>query len=175
MADLDNLAVQFSEEVNAVHRAGFGLDGVGGRDFFTPIPGGVGGASAMQVEASIVANPDEIAAATDAAAVPGDNRNLHELADLQLASVAGLGNSTFSQFFGELTRSVGYTVENNANFAEIHSARYDQSDALRESIEGVSLDDEMVDLSRFQKHFEASARVMSTVNRLMDEVLQLVR
>ena len=72
-------------------------------------------------------------------------------------------------------RSVGHTTASNADFAEIHQARFEQSDALRESIEGVSLDDEMVDLSRYQKHFEASARVMSTVNRLMDEVLQLIR
>ena len=33
----------------------------------------------------------------------------------------------------------------------------------------------MVDLTRFQKHFEASARVMDTVNRLMDEIMSLVR
>ena len=66
-------------------------------------------------------------------------------------------------------------VSQNEQLGEFHQARFEQSDALRESIEGVSIDDEMVDLSRFQKHFEASARVMDTVNRLMDEILQLVR
>jgi flagellar hook-associated protein 1 len=175
MAELDTLAFNLSEEVNAIHRAGFGLDGVDGRNFFTPIVGGQGAAAAIQVEANIVTDPGQIAAATDAAAVPGDNRNIDAITDLQTGKLAALGNTTFGQFFGELTRSAGYAVENNSNFAEVHTARYEQSDALRESIEGVSLDDEMVDLSRYQKHFEASARVMSTVNRLMDEILQLVR
>lgn len=175
MEQLDQLAFTITEEVNAVHRAGFGLDGVGGRDFFTALPNAAGASRAFEVDAAIRANPDAIASAIDPATVPGDDRNLQNIADLHNTQFAAFNNSTFSQFYGEIVRSVGHTVANNADFADIHQARFEQSDALRESIEGVSLDDEMVDLSRYQKHFEASARVMSTVNRLMDEVLQLVR
>ena len=39
----------------------------------------------------------------------------------------------------------------------------------------VSIDDEMIDLTRFQKHFEANSRVVTTVNQLLDSILQLIR
>ncbi len=175
MGDIDALAFHFSEEVNSVHRNGFGLDGVDNRDFFTPLGAVQGAAAALQVDPNILNDLDQIAASLDANTLPGDNRNLIELSRVQNSALGGLNNATLNEFYGEVVRSVGYTVANNANFADIHEARFEQSNAMRESIEGVSIDDEMVDLTRFQKHFEASARVMSTVNRLMDELLQLVR
>jgi len=175
MAEIDNLAFTFTQEVNAIHQGGFGLDGLGGRDLLTPIGAVNGAALAMAVEPGVLANPDQVAAATDPLAVPGDNRNLLRLADLQMARQGVLGDVSLNHFYGEVVRRVGSDVAQNQTYAEFHQARFEQSDALRESIEGVSLDDEMVDLSRYQKHFEASARVMDTVNRLMDEILQLVR
>jgi flagellar hook-associated protein 1 FlgK len=88
-----------------------------------------------------------------------------------MTSQAAIGNVSFNQFYGEILRQVGFDVLQNEQLGEFHQARFEQSDSLRELIEGVSIDDEMVDLSRFQKYFEASARVMDTVNRLMDEIL----
>lgn len=175
MDNVDALASSFVQEVNAVHSGGFGLDGIGGRNLFTP-PGGVAGAAlVMAVDAGVVGDPAQVAAAIDPLTLPGDNGNLLRLTDLQTTSQAAIGNVSFNQFYGEILRQVGSDVSQNEQLGEFHQARFEQSDSLRESIEGVSIDDEMVDLSRFQKHFEASARVMDTVNRLMDEILQLVR
>ncbi|MBV70321.1 MAG: flagellar hook-associated protein FlgK [Myxococcales bacterium] len=175
MGEMDQLAFTFVAEVNAIHQAGVGLDGLGGRDLFDPI-GAVAGASlSISVNQAIEADPGLIAAAIDPAALPGDNRNLLALADLQTAPHAVLTNVTFNHFYSEIIRSVGAGVNRSEQLSEFHQTRFEQSDSLRESIEGVSIDDEMVDLSRFQKHFEASARVMDTVNRLMDELMQLVR
>jgi flagellar hook-associated protein 1 FlgK len=175
MGEIDNLAFTLTEQVNAIHQGGFGLDGIGARDLLVPVGAVNGAARAMGVDPGVIANPDQVAAATDILAAPGDNRNLLRLADLQMARQGGLGDISLNHFYGEVVRRVGSDVEHNQTFAEFHQARFEQSDSLRESIEGVSIDDEMVDLSRYQKHFEASARVMDTVNRLMDEILQLVR
>ena len=45
---------------------------------------------------------------------------------------------------------------------------------MRDSIEGVNVDDELVDLTRFQKHFQANTRVLDTANRLMDEIMRMI-
>ena len=175
MQEVDELAFNVAQEVNAVHRAGFGLDAVGGRDLFVPIVAVAGAALDMRVEAGVMADPDQLAAATDPLSVPGDNRNLIALTGLQVTRQAALGNVSFNSYFSEIVRGIGSAVSQNDQNSDLHEARFAQSEALRASVEGVSIDDEMVDLTRFQKHFEASARVMDTVNRLMDEIMSLVR
>ncbi|MGC6416958.1 MAG: flagellar hook-associated protein FlgK [Bradymonadia bacterium] len=174
-AQMDQLAFTFVEQVNAIHRAGFGLDGLDGRNLFDPIAGVQGAAAAVNVEAGIVADPNTVAAAVDPLGLPGDNRNALAMIELQMTSHAALSGVTLNHFYSEQVRAVGADVSRTEHLADFHQARFEQSDSLRESIEGVSIDDEMVDLNRFQKHFEASARVMDTVNRMMDEIMQLVR
>jgi flagellar hook-associated protein 1 FlgK len=70
---------------------------------------------------------------------------------------------------------VGQISADNIRQSDLFTVRLDQSEALRESISGVSTDDEMMDLTRFQKQFEANGKVIKTVTDLMDTVLQLVR
>jgi flagellar hook-associated protein 1 FlgK len=173
-AEVDQLAFAFASEVNTVHRAGFGLDGVDGRDLFVQPLVALDAAQNLTVEANILDDPDQIAAAQDPLLLPGDNRNLFTLADLQDQRSAGLANQSYNQFFSELVRGVGSDVRQNMFDAEFASVRLAQSDAMRESVEGVNVDDELVDLTRFQKHFEANTRVLETANRLMDEIMRMI-
>lgn len=172
--ELDQLAFTFASEVNATHQAGFGLDGVDGRDLFVQPLVQADAAQNLEVEAGIENDVDTIAAAQDPLLLPGDNRNLFALSALQDQRTVGLGNQTYNQFFSEMLRGVGSEVSQNLFDAEFASVRLSQSEAMRESIEGVSVDDELVDLTRFQKHFEANARVLETTNRLLDEVMRLM-
>lgn len=175
LAQLDQLAFEFAEAVNAVHRAGAGLDGVVGRDLFVP-PGGVADAAAnLRVDPAIAADQNLIAAATDPLGVPGDNRNLQALADLQHLDVAALGDVSFNRFYGELLYEVGTEAAGNRDRAVFHAVRAQQSESLRESVEGVSIDDEMIELTRYQKHFEANSKVITTVERLLDTLMQIIQ
>jgi flagellar hook-associated protein 1 FlgK len=45
----------------------------------------------------------------------------------------------------------------------------------RDSIGGVSLDEEMTDLTRFQKAFQASARLITTVDEMLDTLVNMKR
>ncbi len=172
--ELDQLAFTFVEEVNNIHRQGFGLDGAGGRDLFVPLAGVQFAAANIAVEQDMVDDPRRVGAALDPAVAPGDNRVLLQLADLQQARHAALGNATFNRRYAEMLHNVGQTARDNGRALDFHQLRKDQSEGLRESVEGVSIDDEMLDLTRFQKHFEANSRVVTTVNALLDTVLQLV-
>lgn len=172
--NLDQLAFEFANAVNAAHQAGFGMDGVGGRDLFTAPAGQAFAAANLSLDAAIDADPNRVAAATDAALVSGDNRNAMALADLQDADLANIGTNA-NERFADMLAIIGKEVSVNAERAEIHDVRVNQSEGLRESVEGVSVDDEMLDLTRFQKHFEASSRVINTVNQLLDSLMNLLR
>ena len=50
-----------------------------------------------------------------------------------------------------------------------------QLENSRDQISGVSLDEEAIDLMRFQKAYQAAAKLINVVNQLMDEVLNIAR
>ena len=172
--ELDQLAFEFASDFNTVHQAGFGLDGVDARDFFTQPLIVNGAASSLEVDAGILADPTTIGAATDALLLPGDNRNLMALTQLQEQRSAALNNQSYNEFFSEVLRSVGSAVDANRTSAEFATLRLAQSETMRESVVGVSVDDELVDLTRYQKHFQANTRVLETTNRLLDDLMRLV-
>lgn len=175
LAELDQLAFTFVNEVNAAHQAGFGLDGVNGRVLFQPLGGAQFAAANLALDPVVAADPNLVAAATAAGGLPGDNRNALALAALQDVAHAALGGVSFNRRFAEVLHDVGRTAAENQQRLEVQRTKTQQSEALRESVEGVSIDDEMIDLTRFQKHFEANSRVITAVDRMLDSVLQLLQ
>ena len=51
----------------------------------------------------------------------------------------------------------------------------DDARLTREAVSGVNLDEEAVDLTRYQQAYQAMARVIETANTLFDSVLAAVR
>jgi flagellar hook-associated protein 1 FlgK len=172
--EINNLALTFVNEVNNIHAAGFGLDGVDGRPLFDPIAVPGLAASQVRVNAAIDADSDLVAAASVAAGLPGDNENILAMADLQDQVFVALGGQGLDRHYAELMHAVGATVSTNRRSAEFHQVRFDQTESLRESVEGVSMDDEMLDLMRFQKHFQANTKIIQAVSDLMDSVFRFV-
>ena len=82
--------------------------------------------------------------------------------------------TTFNRKVAETLQYVGQTAATNYQQTDIYSTRLDQSAKLQESVSGVSIDEELLDLTRFEKQFAANGRVIQTVNELMDSVLSLI-
>ncbi len=174
---LDTLAQTIVTEVNTLHQTGFGLTidpvsgtPVNGQDFFV-----AAGTSA----ASIAVNPDilndvnRIAAAISAASLPGDNRNAVAIAALQTQGTLSSGTATFNDFFNALVGRVGSDVRHAAVNHEHETAMVAQLENYRESVAGVSLDEEMINLVKYQHAYEAAARVITTVDEMLDTVLNM--
>jgi flagellar hook-associated protein 1 len=163
-ADLDTLAGTLISEVNAVHAGGFGLGGTSGENFFTG-----SNATDIGVNASLVADPTMIQAGAVAGAV-GDNQIAVALAQLADQQHAGLGGQTFSQNYGQ-------TVALNSTNTQLANQQLVENMLLRQrdSVSGVSLDEEMTDLIKFQRAFEASAKLIVTVDEMLQTVLTLKR
>lgn len=172
---LDQLAFDLSAAFNAVHAAGVGLDGETGRNLFTPLATVDGAALSFGLSADVAGNPDAVAAADDAAELPGDNRNAFELEALFRSEIALGGTATID---GALSTLVGTSA------SRLQSARFEwdraedvvtQVSGLREAVSGVSTDEEMIDLAKFQRAFQASARVIQVADEMLAELVNLKR
>ncbi len=171
---LDALAFGVATTVNATHAAGFGLDGSTGADFFSAPTQQGGAAATMTLDGAMSANPDRVAASGSATTVPGGNTNAAALAALaSQLSMAG-GTRTFSSYYGELLSSLGgdaaQAYADESRSALQLSVAFDARDATS----AVSLEEEAIDLIRFQEAYQAAARVVSSANALFDDLLSIV-
>lgn len=166
---VNSLAALLISEVNTVHAAGYSLTGSTGAVFFT-------GSSAadIAVNSALSANPSLLQAAGVAGAA-GDNRTALALGQLADKAHAGLNGQTFSQRYAQTVALLGQSL------ASVNTQLNDQQVVetmllrQRDSVSGVSLDEEMTDLTKFQKAFEASARLIMTVDEMLDTVVNLKR
>ena len=131
-------------------------------------------AEAIQVNAAISTDLDLIAASSTSAGIPGNNAQAIAIANLQHALTMNGNSSTFEDFYNSLVSKVGGDVQ-TANAYYIH--QFDmvaQLENRRESISGVSLDEEMIYLIKFQTAYDAAAKLISTADELLQTVLNMV-
>lgn len=171
---LDELAYGIATEVNALHSTGFGLDGLGGRDFFAPPAVADGAAAALTLDVAVATDPDAVAAASTAAGAPGDNSNATAIAALANGLTMSSSSQTFHQYWGGVISGLGHDA--SAAYSSFNRAGLELSAAMdmRDSVAGVSLEEEALDLLRFQDAYKAATRVMQTANEMLDELLNLV-
>jgi flagellar hook-associated protein 1 FlgK len=167
--DLDTLAAQLISEVNAIHQNGFSLTGSTGAAFFT-------GANAhdIGVNAALVNDP-RLLQISDTAGEAGNNTMALQLAQLASQPQAALGNQTFRERYSQIVTGLGQTLASvNGQIAdqEIVAGMLEQQ---RQSVSGVSVDEEMANLVKFQRAFQASARVVTTVDEMLETIINMKR
>lgn len=178
LANLDELAYNIATQVNSIHTAGYDLNGTTVIDFFTP-PAAMAGASASIAVA--ITDPNNVAAAaadpTTATGGKGDNQNALKMNDLKNQVTVGtlLGDLTISGYYDALVGSVGVGVQDTQRAKDQSDSVLTQLNNLRESQSGVSMNEEMTNLIKFQKAYEGSAKVINTATEMIDTVLGLIR
>lgn len=168
LSKLDNLAEGIITEVNDLHKAGLGLNdvSVAGRNFFAGTT-----ATNMAVDVDDVNN---IAAAGSFDGLPGGNSNAIEIANLQNALKMNSDTATFDDYYNSLVSDVGSGVQKATVNFDHQSSMVTHLDNYRESVSGVSLDEEMVNLIKFQHGYNAAARLISVADELLDRVISMV-
>ncbi len=167
--NLDNLAANLISEVNAIHRAGFNLSGGTGADFFTGT-----GAGDIAVNAALLNDPSRLQASGTSGAA-GDNQVVLALAQLANKPIGSLTNQTFSQSYGQTVAALGQAIASNKTRLDDQQSVQTMLSGQRDSVSGVSLDEEMTNMMKFQKAYEASARLISVVNQMLDTLLSIQR
>ncbi|MEK7306990.1 MAG: flagellar basal body rod C-terminal domain-containing protein, partial [Nitrospirota bacterium] len=123
----------------------------------------------------LLSDPNKVAAAQDPASLPGDNRNALALAQLQDSQVLNNSTTTFSSFYSGIVEEAGVISSQNSRALSAQRFVAEQLDARREEVSGVSLDEEMVNLIKFQRGFEAAARLITTADEMFQTILDLKR
>jgi flagellar hook-associated protein 1 FlgK len=165
--DLNSMASTIITRVNSLHSSGYDLNGNAGGDFFSTASTS---ARDMQVDPSIVADVRKIAAGTT---VNSDGDNAGAIAAIKDdASLMGSG-MTIDNFYESLTSRVGQDVVNAQNSLDHQTSVMNQVENQREAVSGVSLDEEMLNLIKYQAAYNAAGRLVATVNTMMGTLINL--
>jgi flagellar hook-associated protein 1 FlgK len=139
-----------------------------------------GGASAanMQVNPAIVLDEQLIAAAAGFNAVPGDkpgdNSNAVAIANLQNSLTMNGNSATFGAYYESFIGEVGHAVQQAGSYYDHQDQMVHQLENYRESISGVSVDEEMVNLVKYQNAYQAAAKLITTADEMMQSVLDMI-
>jgi flagellar hook-associated protein 1 len=164
---LDSLAYALGNAVNAQNEAGIDSSGNPGQAIFS-LPGSATGAAAsIAVSAT---DPGAVAAASSGEGSSG-NDNAMALANLSTATMVGSQTATgfLSTLLGQIgSDASGATTENTAQQAALT-----QLTSQRDSLSGVSLDEEAANLTQYQRSYQAASQVFTIVDALMATAINL--
>jgi flagellar hook-associated protein 1 FlgK len=171
LAQLDQLAFDLSSRVNDVHRQNAGTDGVTGRDIFVQPTQVAGAAAAMAVDPALLADSSRLATAAPGTG-PGDNGGALAMLGLADQPLADGGRRTFADAGIEIGAGIGRSAAEAASDSDFFSAQGQHLAGLRDSMSGVSLQEEMSNLSQFQHAAEAQLQFISTVDQLLGSIIE---
>jgi len=172
---LDNLAASIADRVNTLHLSGADLDGAPGTEFFAQ-PGGGGPitAASLNISAAIKTNPRLVVAGANGAG-SGDNSVAREIANLltDSTSQAGGRTGTFSSIYASFVTDAGEAVKAADDALATQQVIFAQTLEQRNATSGVSLDEETVNLLRYQRAFEAAARFLKVADEITQTIIAL--
>jgi flagellar hook-associated protein 1 FlgK len=159
----------------------FGFDGQVQRDDTSNVLAALGintffdGVSATDIEVntSLSAQPSLLSAA--AVNLSGDGVMAGRLAEVGQQESALLDNQSILEFYGSLANAVAVSGASARENAETSANVRSALQAQKENISGVSLDEEAVELLKFERAFQGASRFVSVVDRLTGELIALVR
>lgn len=165
--NLNQLASQLISQVNNVYKGGYDLNGNTGASFFTGT-----NASDIQVNPTLVANPATFQASGQSGAA-GDGQIALSLAQMANTSQSGLGNQTFSGNYNATVAGIGLSLSTANSQLSDQQAVQTMLQNQRSSVSGVSLDEEMTNVIKFQRAYEASAHLVTTVDQMLSDVVNM--
>lgn len=164
-ADLDELAAEIIRRVNDLHGAGVTEDGVGVQLFEGT------NAATISINSAVAANNRLVATGSDGS--PGDNSIAKAIANLGTDVVSGHDRSIddiYYTFVGKVANQRGrYDALVTGQEAIVESAQ-----ARLDSEKGVNLDEELANLVVYQRAFEANARVIRTVDEMLNVLVNML-
>ncbi len=184
---LDAMAAQFATAVNAIHITGFTFSG-------NTVPGTTAGnffnvgsatnpvsAATLKLDSAILNDPFKIAASGNANG-PTDNSVAQGLAGLRItdntvtwtSSTGATETGSFLSFFRSMVTRIGVDSAAATDNATVYRSLADQADARRQSVSGVSTDEELVNMMRVQQSYQAATKMIKVADDMMQTLLSLV-
>lgn len=172
IVDLDRLAAEFAADMNAAHGQGTDSAGVAGVAMF-------GGTTAASLT-FLLTSPSQVAASNSAPGFPepGNGRLFADILNGTNPGVPGrtntnalLNTQSWESFYSTIVTSVGSLSQNATRDMANADALVQMAQGRRDQVSGVSMDEEMSNMLRFQHAYNASARVMTTMDEALDMII----
>lgn len=180
MDGLKKLAENLAKEINDIHRSGCGLGDptsdphLTDEEFFIYEPDGSGGERLLAVN-PVLAVLERIAAAKmpdpPAPPPPGDGSNALEIAQLRYSKFSALSNATFDDYTKSLISALGVDTQEAIRMTDNQELLLTQIENRRESVSGVSLDEEMSNMIKFQHGYNSAARMVTAIDEMLEVVV----
>jgi flagellar hook-associated protein 1 FlgK len=155
-----NLEVSFSQD-NSGALAALGIN-----TFFTGNT-----ASNIGVQQPLKDQPSLLAVAKNGE--PADNQTALAIAGLESKTFAGLGDQSIKDKYQSMLNQVAVAAASSKTSAEAASSVKETLEGQRESLSGVSVDEEAINMIRQQRAFQGAARLISAVDEMMRTLLQI--
>lgn len=162
---LDTLAAGFANAVNGVQTTGYDSNGSAGVNLFNAPPAS-GAASTLSVA---ITDPALVAASSDG--TRGSNGNIEAM--YALRNQAEINGQSPTDYYSGIVFNVGNAASNANAEQSASSLVLQQLNDQRSSVSGVSLDEEAANLMRYQQAYAASAQVVSTINSMLETVINM--
>ncbi|GAA0178099.1 flagellar hook-associated protein FlgK [Clostridium sediminicola] len=180
--NLDNLANSIAQRINIIHKDG-------GSNFFEGAIDGKFTAKSIKMNTEIVNDPSKINADKD----DGDGARALAISVLRNSNFSIDSSDTaaiestydtnslefdtevtgvsFDSYYTNMISNIGIEKQSADRMVENEEALLQQLDGKKESISGVSLDEEIANLVQFQNVYAANAKVMSTMSEMLDVLM----
>jgi flagellar hook-associated protein 1 FlgK len=168
---LDQFAFDVATAVNLQHAAGVGLDGVGSRFLFN-VSGPAGAAASITLNGTMAGHPEYVAAASSGTELPSGSTNAIALARLADTNVANGATRTPIEAYSDIVGDIGQRKQSSAANVNLREAIYSQAQSARESTSGVSMDEELINLSKYQRAYEAASKLFRTADELLANLIR---
>ncbi|MGM0651584.1 MAG: flagellar hook-associated protein FlgK [Bacillota bacterium] len=167
--ELNELIEVLVKDVNEIHRQGFAYDSdQTDIDFFKPLENeDVPAAIAFEVSEAVIEDGSNIAAANVDFA-PGNGDNALEISSLRdEASPDRLGGVSIADYYQAMVTSMGVEAQDSERMVGAFEKTLGQLQEMHESISGVNLDEEMLNMVQYQHSWHAAARYLNYVDQML--------
>jgi flagellar hook-associated protein 1 len=171
MNNIDTFTKTLANRVNELHQNGFDAYHNTGLDFFE-IPDTENSAGTIRINTVITADVNRIAASTS---VTGNGDNASAIAAVQNELLMNNSTSSLGSFLATTVGQIGQQVSTAKTNSDFQTAIANQLDNQRESISGVSIDEEMIRLIKYQMGYNAAGKLVTTLNNMLDVLMGLVK
>lgn len=163
---INTVAADLITKFNAIHARGKNLDGGSGLDFFQ-------GTGSRDIRVNAVLLDDWRKVQLSGNGAPGDNTTALALATAMGAPQDSLGRLSFLEHYNQTVVAFGQDLSNINNRLADQEVISHNLTQTRNSVMGVSIDEEMSTLIQYQRAYQASARLLTTVNELFTSLLTM--
>ncbi len=166
LGQVDTFVNEVRDQINALHETGVNLNGTTLIPFFT----GSNGAVDLDLAQEIRDDLRNIAAGTSGA--PGDGGLALAIAGLRDTPMAALGDRSPMAYYTNFIGQVGQDTNFYSNAVDTQEALLRQLEMQRQSVSGVNIDEELANMMRYQRSFQAAAKLLSILDQTTDELIR---